>query len=81
MMNAPSAPVTASRVRLVPTFLTVTVAPGMTPPPESVTTPDNLAGKALRVCARGRAGDNHRQRKRRSPKTMAHVPLLLISVR
>ena len=41
----------------------------------------NLPGKALRVCARGRAGDKHRQRKRRSPKTMAHVPLLLISVR
>ena len=40
MTNAPSALVTASRVRLVPIFLTVTVAPGMTPPPESVTTPE-----------------------------------------
>ena len=40
MTNAPSAPVTVSRTRLVPTFLTVTVAPGMTPPPVSVTTPD-----------------------------------------
>ncbi len=40
MTKAPSTPVTASRVRLVPTFLTVTVAPGMTPPPVSVTTPD-----------------------------------------
>ena len=52
MTNAPSAPVTASVVRLVPTFLTVTVAPGMTPPPVSVTTPDNLAGQALRASAR-----------------------------
>ncbi len=40
MTNAPSGPVTASRTRLVPMFLTVTVAPGMTPPPVSVTTPD-----------------------------------------
>ena len=40
MTNAPSGPVTASRTRLVPTFLTVTVAPGMTPPPVSVTTPE-----------------------------------------
>src|SRR5687768_17826815 len=40
MTNVPSGPVTVSRTRLVPTFLMVTVAPGMTPPPASVTTPD-----------------------------------------
>ena len=38
--NAPSAPVTVSRVAFVPAFLTTTVAPGSTPPPESVTVPE-----------------------------------------
>src|SRR5262245_28042568 len=38
--NVPSAPVTVSRVRLVPAFFRTTVAPGSTPPPESVTVPE-----------------------------------------
>src|SRR3954470_12594836 len=38
--NVPSAPVTVSRVPLVPAFLSTTVAPGSTPPPESVTVPE-----------------------------------------
>ncbi len=38
--NEPSPPVTVSRVPFVPTFLIATVAPGSTPPPESVTTPE-----------------------------------------
>jgi hypothetical protein len=39
--NEPSAPVTVSRTWLVPAFLSTTETPGMTPPPASVTVPDN----------------------------------------
>src|SRR5262245_15054822 len=38
--NVPSAPVTVSREAFVPAFLSTTVAPGRTPPPESVIVPE-----------------------------------------
>ena len=76
--NEPSAPVTVSRVALVPAFLMVTVAPGSTPPPESVTVPEiwpvNPCARTELVAPTDR--NEHRDDEHHPAKTRCHVALL-----
>ena len=77
MTNAPSAPVTASRVEVGADVLDGDGGARHDAAARVGDDARNLAGQALGVRARGRAGDDHRQRKHRATKTMAHDPLLL----